>query len=100
MLQGHGRNLVKSSNEAIEEMVLQSIEDDEDWIQAANKLQQQSWKINREVFEIVDKEFYSLIEDVPPRPRLGSKQAVEEAFKKLKKDKTCLLYTSPSPRDS
>ena len=88
MLQGHGRNLVKSSNEEIEEMVLQSIEDNEDWIQAANKLQQQSWKINREVFEIVDREFYSLIEDVPPRPRLGSKQAVEEAFKKLKKDKT------------
>ena len=88
MVQGHGRNLIKESDERHVADLQVAIEEDLPWLQAVNKLQQQGWKINQPVYEVVEKQFHKLLVDVPPRPGIGSKKAVKDALELLKKNDT------------
>ena len=88
MIQGHGRKIIKNADERHEADLQESIDSDAPWIQAANKLQQQHWRLNLPVYRVVEEQFEKLLVDVPPRPGIGSKKAVNEALKTLKANDT------------
>ena len=95
MLQGHGRTFIKGflgMSEDTQKIYTQAlstgIANKAPWWVALNNLQQTAWMINREVYEIVDREFSKLQKPVPPRPGIGSKQAVNDALKAMKANDT------------
>ena len=88
MIQDNGRPIIKDFKEHHLEEVGLAIENDLIWLKSLNKLQQQGWKINKAVFEVLDKEFDVLIQDVPKAPGIGSSSAVKKAYKALKEKDT------------
>lgn len=90
MIQGHGRGVIKGHTDEHQEDLKTSIEEDRKWIQALNHMQQTGWQINEEVFNVIDREYDSMILPVPKRPGVGSPEKVEKAFKRLKEKDTPL----------
>lgn len=88
MIQGHGRSLIKDADERHEADLEYAIDEDLPWLQSVNSLQQQGWMINQEVYDVVEEQFDKLLVEVPPRPGIGTKKAVNDALKALKKNDT------------
>lgn len=83
-----GRSVIKSYRDEHLDDLLAGITNNRQWIRSLNKMQQTGWKINEEVFDIIDREFDSMILPVKTRPHLGSPEAVKKAFDKLKEKDT------------
>ena len=69
------------------------------WINAVNKLQRTPWKINSRVLKALNENKHNFVSPTPVGEPDDPKE-IARISKQTQLDYTCLLYTSPSPRDS
>ena len=58
------------------------------FVKAANLLEQQSWKINKKLYDVINNKLLDILPDIPEMPEDGSKLDLKNAYKAMKKKPT------------
>ena len=94
VLQGDNLAVIKGINTEMHKQPLimhqqafkESIDRNDTWVQSTNKLQQQAWKVNNEVLEVIEANLGNILPPVRERLGLYTKVTVNDAYKALQKD--------------
>ena len=84
IIQGNNRPLIKEYIQGNVEDLKAALINNDEWLQAVNKIQKVGWRINQGVYKILCDKFDEMIVIPPPRPMIGSKKAVDDALEILK----------------